>query len=457
MMTQSRMLILADPPEQLLGVQIQTILQGKRSYRVDLREDPLPDGTAGADSQPDLIILILSTSQERTTGLLATLQAQAVATPLLLVLRTADLTKQFDGLLRGSVDFLVAPLQKAEVLVRVQRLLSRDRESERDQGHARQPGAVGLAQLVGEDPVFVAVKRKLSLMARDEAPVLLTGETGTGKELCARALHYLSRRAGKPFLPVNCGAIPVELFERELFGHVKGAFTGAWAAQPGLLAEAEGGTLFLDEIETLCLNAQVKLLRFLQDHTYHVVGTPRPRQADVWIIAATNVALLQKVQDETFRADLFYRLAVLTLTLPPLRERPADIPQLVAHVWARYTDQQRGAIRQLSPSALEALCHYAWPGNIRELENVLRQVLVMTDAPTIEREDLPIPLSLPLPEARGTSLKQAKAQVVEQFERTYLAELLRVHQGNVTQAAREAQKERRAFGRLLKKYHLAKP
>ena len=281
----------------------------------------------------------------------------------------------------------------------------------------------------------MVLKRKLPLLAQCEAPVLLTGETGTGKGLCARALHYLSRRAGQPFLPVNCGAIPVELFERELFGHQKGAFTGAWTAQPGLIAEAEGGTLFLDEIATLSLSAQAKLLRFLEDQTYHALGSPRPRQADVWIIAATNVELLRKVQDGTFREDLFYRLAVMTLTLPPLRERRADIPRLVAHVWARYAGQQGAVPKQLSPRALEALCRYAWPGNMRELENVIRQVIVLTDAQRIEPEDLPIPLLPVSLDTRGDSLKQAKAKVMAHFEQAYIAELLQVHQGNVTQAA----------------------
>jgi DNA-binding NtrC family response regulator len=313
-----------------------------------------------------------------------------------------------------------------------------------------------LAQLVGEDPAFMEVKRKIPLMARCEAPVLLSGETGTGKEVCARALHYASRRAGKPFLPVNCGAIPVELFESELFGHEKGAFTSAWTAQPGLIAEAEGGTLFLDEIETLSLGTQVKLLRFLQDQTYHTLGSPRPRQADVWILAATNAELTRKVRDGTFREDLFYRLAVMTLTLPPLRERRADIPLLAARFWARYADQRRGEKQQLSPRALEALCHYAWPGNIRELENVIQQVAMLADAQTIEPEDLPIPFSPPSSASRDNPFKQAKAQVIEQFEKAYLTELLRVHQGNVTQAARAAQTERRAFGRLIKKHHIAK-
>ena len=350
----------------------------------------------------------------------------------------------------------MTPIKAAEVCARVRRLLTGSSEPGRVRVTERGPEAVELKQLIGEDPVFVAVKRKLPLVAQCEAPVLLTGETGTGKELCAQALHYLSRRAGKPFLPVNCGALPVELFESELFGHLKGAFTGAWAAQPGLIADAEGGTLFLDEIDSLSLGAQVKLLRFLEDRSYRAVGSGRPRQADVWILAATNVELVQKVREGVFRPDLFYRLAVLTLLLPPLRERRADIPQLAAHFWGRYAVQPRGDPRRFSPRAVEAFYHYAWPGNIRELENVIRHVAVLTDVQTIEPEDLPLPRLPAPPASREGSLKQARAQVVEEFERAFLTDLLQVHGGNVTRAAQAAHTERRVFGRLIKKHHIPK-
>jgi DNA-binding NtrC family response regulator len=300
----------------------------------------------------------------------------------------------------------------------------------------------------------VAVKRLLPLAARRDAPVLLTGETGTGKELCARALHYLGPRARRPFLPVNCGAIPVELFERELFGHHQGAFTGAGSAQPGFVAEAEGGTLFLDEIECLGLGAQATLLRFVEDQSYHALGSARTKRADVRILAATNVDLSGKVQDRTFREDLFYRLAVLNLTLPPLRERRGDIPLLAAHLWSRYTDRDGQPERRLSAAAIGALCAHPWPGNVRELENVLQQVLLLTDAEIIEPEHLPIPQS-PLPEKpSGASLKQSKAQVISDFEKDYLTHLLREHHGNVTRAAQAAHTGRRALGRLLKKHQL---
>jgi DNA-binding NtrC family response regulator len=312
--------------------------------------------------------------------------------------------------------------------------------------------SAALDPLIGEDPAFLSVKRKLPQLARQEVPVLLIGETGTGKELCARTLHYLSPRLDKPFLPVNCGAIPLELFESELFGHQRGAFTGAWATQHGLIQEAEGGTLFLDEIESLSLNAQVKLLRFLENETYHSLGSPKLRRADVRIVVASNQDLIQKIREARFRADLYYRLAVLSLSLPPLRHRRVDIPLLVAHFWAQYN----GGRERLSPRAMEALCQYAWPGNVRELQNVIRQLVVLTDGGTIECEDLPIPLHV-LPSASSSlSLKQAKAMLVAQFEKSYVTKLLRANDGNVTHAAMEAKMERRAFGRLIKKYQLEK-
>ena len=377
-MTQPRILIESHHGKEL-GAQIWAFLQGRDCYQVDIIEGPLADRKKVGDPRPDLIIPVLPACTVTAGQLLATPRKGEAHTPLLPVLRAADLAGMRDALFRWAADFLVTPLTEVEVLARVHRLLG-SREQERTTIKSSTTEALGLAQLVGEDPALVAVKRLLPLVARRDAPVLLTGETGTGKELCARALHYLSPRARRPFLPVNCGAIPVELFERELFGHHKGAFTGAGSAQPGFVAEAEGGTLFLDEIECLGLGAQAKLLRFVEDQSYHALGNARTKRADVRILAATNVELSGKVQDRTFREDLFYRLAVLNLTLPPLRERRGDIPLLAAHLWSRYTDRDGQPERRLSVAAIGALCAYPWPGNVRELENVLQQVLLLTDA-----------------------------------------------------------------------------
>ncbi|MGH8065949.1 MAG: sigma-54 interaction domain-containing protein [Candidatus Entotheonellia bacterium] len=453
-MQQPHILILDAEHGHALGTQIQAILGGERAYMVDLRANLSDDEPTGKAARPALLIAVLPVSRGHAIACLGLLQSHLPNTPLLPVLQEGSLSMLLDHLGHRTMDFLVPPLRAAEVHARVQRCLASGATPPRDRRCAAGSESVWCTQLVGEAPPFVAMKQQLPRLAQVEAPVLISGETGTGKELCARALHYFSRRAVKPFLPVNCSALPADLFERELFGHAKGAFTGAHTSQPGLIAEAEGGTLFLDEIETLGLQAQAKLLRFLQDQTYYVLGSPRLQQADVWILAATNTELSHMVQEGTFRADLFYRLAVMTLTLPPLRERVTDIPRLVAYFGARYAAQQGQAERLWSPQALTVLCDYAWPGNVRELANVVQQVLALTDAATIEPADLPLPLRPSVQTMGSGSMRQTKAQVIAQFERSYLAELLQAHQGNVTHAARAAQKERRAFRRLLRKYNL---
>ncbi len=447
--------ILDEHPGRPLGSQIHEILKRDERWQVEFAPAEPAVGAASRGVRGDLIVLVLSAPAEPARQLLDRLQSGHPGIPLLPVLRAQDLAQLEDVPFRTG-DFLVPPLRETEVLARVRRLLLDSRASGCRASAESTHDTVGLGHLVGEDPAFVVVKRKLPLIARHEAPVLLTGETGTGKGLCAEVLHNLGRRAGKPFLPVNCGAISLELFERELFGHEAGAFTGAGAGRPGLVAEAEGGILFLDEIEALSVSAQVKLLRLLEDRTYHVVGSPKRRQADVRIFAASNGNLAEKVREGTFRKDLFYRLAVLTLTLPPLRERRGDIPLFVAHFLARHA-AQGAKRRRLSARAVEALGHHAWPGNVRELENVLEQALALTEAETIEAEDLPIPrMPFHPSDAPGSSFRQRKAQVIAQFEKAYLEELLQIHRGNVTSAAGAARTGRRTLGRLIKKHQLSK-
>lgn len=452
-MSKPKIIIIGEMDAEPLGAEIHAIIERDNRYDVYLAA-ALPSSWTAWDSRPDLIILLLPASREKATSLLSNVRASNADTPILPVLRSDDLNMMLDELSQSTQDFLVTPLRPIEVFTRVERLVSWSKKEKWYKPRGRMAQSVELARLIGDDPIFVALKRKLPLVARHGAPVLLTGETGTGKELCARALHYLSPRADKPFLPVNCGAIPSELFESELFGHQRGAFTGAWAAQTGLVEEAEGGTLFLDEIESLGLAAQVKLLRFMEELTYHSLGSPKARQADVWIITATNLDLKEKIRQGAFREDLFYRLAVMNLTLPPLRARRVDIPLLVSYFWSRYAEPQAGRERRLSPRAMEALYQYAWPGNIRELENVIQQLLVLTDIQIIEPEDLPISLPVSLNTSPDLSLHQARAQIIAQFEKSYITAALRANHGNVTRAAKTAKTDRRNFGRLMKKYQI---
>ncbi|MBE0625487.1 MAG: sigma-54-dependent Fis family transcriptional regulator [Burkholderiales bacterium] len=321
--------------------------------------------------------------------------------------------------------------------------------------------AFGKFNLVGRSPAFLKVLELTSRFAGCDATVLLQGETGTGKELVARAIHYLGARREFPFIPVNCGALPDSLVESELFGHARGAFTDARDARRGLISEAQGGGLFLDEIEVLTAKAQVALLRFLQDLEYRPVGGGVVRNADVRIIAASNANLGQLVKEGSFRQDLLFRLDVLSINLPPLRERQRDVVLLAELFLKRLARQYRRPPKSLHPDAILALLGYAWPGNVRELENMIHREFLMTDGPVIylhsleslgsRLDETPSPASSRLTESK---FREAKECAIAQFERMYIVELLSRTHGNISQAARISGKERSRLGKLAKKYGL---
>jgi two-component system, NtrC family, response regulator GlrR len=311
---------------------------------------------------------------------------------------------------------------------------------------------LGLRQLIGESPTFLAEISKIPAVARCAVSVLISGETGTGKEVCARAIHYLSPRAHNPFVPVNCGAIPAELVENELFGHERGAFTDASTSQCGLIHEAEGGTLFLDEVDCLPALAQVKLLRFLQEKEYRRLGSTKTYQANVRIITATNSDLEETVRRGKLRQDLYYRLNILQLTLPPLRERREDIPLLVRHFLAKYATEFNKQVTGFSADAIPALVCYDWPGNVRELEHIIERAVALSEQAVIRKADIVLP-RVGTPTSQD-SFREAKAKVIAQFEKTYVQDLLLAHQGNITKAARAAKKNRRAFWQLMHKHRI---
>ncbi|MEW5786637.1 MAG: sigma-54 dependent transcriptional regulator [Pseudomonadota bacterium] len=314
--------------------------------------------------------------------------------------------------------------------------------------------------LIGESTAFIAMLSALERIAGFDATVLISGETGTGKELAARAIHYLGRRADKPFIPVNCGALPDHLIENELFGHGKGAYTDARESQAGLIAQAEGGTLFLDEVDALSPKAQVSLLRFLQDGQYRPLGSARPETADVRIVAASNMDLLQLVKEERFRADLHYRLNVMELAVPSLRERDNDAILLARHFIADAARTYKLPLRELHPDSLDWLLCQPWPGNVRELRNRIQREFLMSEGPVIRLQGSPLPAEGERRRQRDRrraapptlNFNQAKQQALQEFERQHLIHLMRQSLGNVSQAARLAGKERRTLGKLLKKY-----
>jgi len=313
-------------------------------------------------------------------------------------------------------------------------------------------------EMVGDSPAFHEMQQLLLRMARCDASVLIEGETGTGKELAARVIHYRGARHARPFVPINCGAIPDSLLEGELFGYRRGAFTDAKQSSPGILVLADSGTLFLDEIDSLSPKAQVALLRFLQERKVRALGATAEKAVDVRIICASNRKLADLVAEGAFRRDLFYRLNVLFVHLPPLRARAGDV-FLIAESLLRDLSQRHGRpVPQLSPSIKAFLRSYDWPGNIRELENLIEREFLLSDSHALQ-------LTAPQPTAAvedsserraetrtDLNYRIAKERLVAAFDRRFLHKLMEQSRGNVSEAARTAGKERRDLGRLLRKY-----
>ena len=328
----------------------------------------------------------------------------------------------------GAEEFLAKPFTDAELFSAVKRVLDKARvhrsgRVKPDQAVPAHKGLIGSSE--GMSEVFIAIGKSSSA----SATVLITGESGTGKELAARAIHYSSVRSSAPFVPVNCGGIPEGLLESELFGHVKGAFTGATESRAGFFHAADGGTIFLDEISDMSLAMQVKLLRVLQDKEVCMVGSNRTRKVDVRILAATNKDLQGLVKKGIFREDLFYRLHVITIIIPPLRERGDDILLLAHHFLTQFAAESGKATPRFSDKALQSLRSYNWPGNVRELENVIQRLVVMTDEDLIEVSDLPSLMRFSA--LRNTGFTRTLAEV----ENEYISNVLASVDGNKTRAA----------------------
>ena len=359
--------------------------------------------------------------------------------------------EMFEVIRLGAADFITAPLKPIEILPRLWRLLEQTGWGG-TLAHKLKERFAGSKPLVGESPAFLEVVNRIPLIARHDTTVLISGETGTGKEVCAHTIHRLSTRAYQPFIPVNCGAIPTELIENELFGHERGAFTGANTSRPGLIQEADGGTLFLDEIDSLPLMAQVKLLRFLQEKEFKPLGSSKLRQADVRVITATNIDVEEAVREKRIRQDLYYRLNIIPLKLPPLRERREDVLPLADHFLEKCAGKFNKRVTGFSPEAKRTLLLYDWPGNVRELEHAVERATALATQSIIQREDLA--LRGTEGGASGVPFNAAKAKVVTEFERTYLQALLMAYNGNVTRAAEAAQKDRSALCQLLRKHRI---
>lgn len=409
----------------------------------------LPVETGGA--QPDLVVLRLPARRPLLEVLAPMRRAWQSVSVLAAICNVAhDPSDLLDLLGYGLDDFFCCPFSEIDLITRLHRLLPEEKASLSER--AEFVGGLKLDTLVGQSKAFLEAVSRIEKVARSNATVLVRGETGVGKELFARAIHYNGTRKDRPFVPLNCSALPDSLFENELFGHFRGAYTDASSSERGVLGEAEGGTVFLDEIDALSPSAQAKLLRFLQEGEYRPLGSSKTIKANVRVIAATNANLSEMLSTHRFREDLFYRLNVLTVHVPSLRERAVDIPLLANHFLGRYAvEYQRGEFR-FSPAAMRKMLTYSWPGNVRELEGILHRAVVFSSSSTIDADDIELPAVAATRSLEHASWRGAKDEALHGFERDYLTRLLVEFSGNVSQAARAANSDRRTFQRLLRKH-----
>ncbi len=364
-------------------------------------------------------------------------------TEVIMITGYASIDGAVNAVKSGAEDYLPKPFTDRELLTTVhqafEKLKIRRLEQADKSNIATSPGGL-LGQSKAMQKIYTALEKASSTMAT----VLITGESGTGKELVARAIHYGSRRSSAPFVPVNCGGIPETLLESELFGHVKGAFTGATESRAGFFHAADGGTIFLDEISEMSLSMQVKLLRVLQDKQVCMVGSNRLREVDVRILAASNKDLTESVKKGTFRDDLFYRLNVISISLPPLRERGNDILLLVRHFSDKFAREMDRQPIQFSDEVLQVLRNYYWPGNVRELENVVQRLLVMTDGNIIKAPDLPSLMRFSALRKKGFD------RTLAQVETEYIRHVLDSVKGNKTKAAKVLGIDRKTLREKMK-------
>lgn len=357
----------------------------------------------------------------------------------------------------GAFDFIEKPLSLEKVLLSIQNALKISHLVAENKALKEKIGRD--YQMIGNGQAIDQLKQQIKMAAPSSGWVLITGENGTGKELVARAIHQQSTRQNKPFIEVNCAAIPEELIESELFGHEKGAFTGATAARKGKFDQANGGTLFLDEIGDMSLKTQAKILRILQEHKFDRVGGNRTINVDVRVIAATNKKLQEEIKSGNFREDLYFRLNVLPFSVPPLRQRREDISQLCKHFLQHFCGKESREIKSISEEALNALKTYNWPGNVRELKNLIERLVIMTPGNNINLSDLPHGINQYKQESQPQALNTMKLpdsyrEAKETFEKQFLLEKLRKNNWNVSRTAEEIGLERSNLHRKIKTYQI---
>ena len=395
------------------GYEIRAVSSGKQALR-ELQQ-----------WRADLVISDIRMPEMDGIQLLAGIKAIDASIPVILLTAYASQETAIEAVNKGAFHYLIKQARNDEIKMVVRNALAmREVRSENTQLRRQLQDDSSLESIIGSSEAMQRIFAVVRKIAATDSTILIGGESGTGKELIARAIHFMSGRADKPFVGVNCGALPENLLESELFGHVKGSFTGAIRDKEGLFKVAESGTIFLDEVGEITPALQVKLLRALQEREFLPVGGTQPVKVDVRVLAATNRDLEEEVERGTFRADLYYRLNVIPLTVPPLRERREDVPLLVRHFIQRLAEKRGLPMKGITRDAMELLCDYDWPGNVRELENVLERMVLLEERDSLDRESLPEKL-LESPDRSPKAFFEGKPRAtLEELEKEYLLQVL---------------------------------
>ena len=448
---QPTVLVIDDEPAHRLMVRV---VLGEAGFKV-LEADNGSSGLASLRSKPvDVVLLDMRMPGMSGLDVLQKMHEEAMATPVIMLTAFGNVGSAVEAMKIGAWDYLTKPTDNDELLAVVQKAAEHVRLTRENRDLKKQIGQLRETRIIGNSPEIRKVVELIDQVGPSEANVLILGESGTGKELVAQQLHEKSARATGPLVKVNCAALPENLLESELFGYVRGAFTGAAQDKPGRFQLAGGGTLFLDEIGELPLTLQAKILRALQERIVEPLGGVTPVSIDVRFIAATNRDLPTMIAQGSFREDLYYRLNVLEIRIPPLRERIEDIPLLVDYLLDKLGRKNNRPIRTVSREFLDALCRHEWRGNVRELENVLERALILCRTDTLELRDLPEHLATPGPALLPRHIAQPGESPLETAERQALEETLRKYAGHRERTAQALGISRRTLQYRLKKYGL---
>jgi two-component system response regulator GlrR len=446
-MSQGKLLAVDDDRNLL---KIITMRLESLGYEVTAAQNEEEAKQAATTQLFDLAVIDLQLKQQDGISLMEELRFIIPGMPVIILTAHGSIESAVEAMKRGAYTYLTKPFDARELALHVERALeNRSLTSEVNRLKGLLAERYDFGNIMARSEPMRRVLEVVSRIAENDSTVNIHGESGTGKEVIARAIHFASGRKDKPFVAINCAALPETLLESELFGHEKGAFTGAIRASKGLFAQANGGTILLDEIGDMPLSIQAKFLRVLQERQFYPVGGDRPLEVDVRVIVATNKNLEELVKQALFREDLYYRIHVIPITLPPLRERTEDIPLLAESFLKKFSLQMKKEVKGFSPSALQRLMLYDWPGNVRELENTVEYAVAMTVQDVITE-------GLILPAKNGDSQESVKPFKVakDNFESTYLVRLLELTRGNISSAATLAGKYRADIYTLLKKHRI---